>query len=300
LIIKGNDVEELQQEAIFWRELIQQEGERDSVCNLVIEMGSPQQRLSDLHHSFAEAMVRLKNPGTASLSSDTIQAKEGIDLQKFEHAELEKYLKFGMLSNFNEFFEAHLLPICETALQSKLVMQYIFLDVILTVAQFVSDLGDQDHQIAPEIQDSESWLQHITTIEEMRGELRRIISGALVFRNSQANHERSILIQQAKHYIDNNFDDPDLQMNKIAAQYNLSSNHFSTVFSQEIGEPFRDYLNNLRINRAKELLSTTSIMCSQVAYQCGYNDAHYFSTFFKKKTGFTPQAFREHAQKNQG
>jgi two-component system response regulator YesN len=178
-------------------------------------------------------------------------------------------------------------------------MQYIFLDVILTVAQFVSDLGDQDHQIAPEIQDSESWLQHITTIEEMRGELRRIISGALVFRNSQANHERSILIQQAKHYIDNNFDDPDLQMNKIAAQYNLSSNHFSTVFSQEIGEPFRDYLNNLRINRAKELLSTTSIMCSQVAYQCGYNDAHYFSTFFKKKTGFTPQAFREHAQKNQ-
>ena len=87
-------------------------------------------------------------------------------------------------------------------------------------------------------------------------------------------------------------------MNKIAEQFNLSPNHFSTVFSQEMGEPFRVYLNNLRINQAKELLSTTSIMCSQVAYQCGYNDPHYFSTFFKKKTGLTPQEFREHAQKN--
>ena len=61
LILKGNNAEELQQEANFWRELIQQEGERDSICNLVIEIGSPQQRLSDLHHSFAEALVRLEN-----------------------------------------------------------------------------------------------------------------------------------------------------------------------------------------------------------------------------------------------
>jgi two-component system response regulator YesN len=144
----------------------------------------------------------------------------------------------------------------------------------------------------------ESLLQNITTTEQIKSELRRVISGAMIFRNSQTNHERSMLIQQAKRYVDDHFDDPDLQMNKVAAQFNLSSNHFSTLFSQEIGEPFRDYLNNLRINHAKELLSTTSIMCSQVAYQCGYNDPHYFSTFFKKKTGFTPQEFREHIHQN--
>jgi len=298
LIIKGNDAEELRQEAIFWRELIEQEGERDSTCHLLITIGSPQQRLSDLHHSFAEAMVKLKNIGTGPLSPNSIRAREAIDSLKIEHAQLENYLKFGSLLNFNDFFDAHLLPICETALQSKLVLHYIFLDVILTIAQFVSDLGDQGSQVAPEIQDLESLLQNIITTEQIKSELRRIISGAMIFRNSQTNHERSMLIQQAKRYVDNHFDNPDLQMNKVAAQFNLSSNHFSTLFSQEIGEPFRDYLNNLRINRAKELLSTTSIMCSQIAYQCGYNDPHYFSTFFKKKTGFTPQEFREHIQHN--
>lgn len=298
LIIKGNDSEELKQEAIFWRDLIQKEVERDTVCLLVFEIGSPQQRLSDLHHSFAEAMVKLKNIGTSPLRPSSIRTKDSIDLLKLEHVELENYLKFGSLANFNQFFDSHLLPVCETALQSKLVMHYIFLDVILTIAQFVSDLGEQGNQVAPEIQDIENLLQDITTIDQLKSELRRTISGALVFRNSQTNHERSMLIQQAKQYIDTHFNDPDLQMNKVATQLNLSANHFSTVFSQEMGEPFRDYLNNLRITRAKELLSTTSIMCSQIAFQCGYNDPHYFSTFFKKKTGVTPQEFREHTQQS--
>jgi two-component system response regulator YesN len=81
-------------------------------------------------------------------------------------------------------------------------------------------------------------------------------------------------------------------MNGVAKKFNLSSSHFSTVFSQEIGETFRDYLNTLRIDRARELLRTTNLKCSEIAYQCGYNDSHYFSTVFKKKAGFSPQQYR--------
>ena len=102
-----------------------------------------------------------------------------------------------------------------------------------------------------------------------------------------------MIIQRARAYIDDHFADPDLQMSYVAKKFNLSPGHFSTVFSQEIGESFRDYVNNLRINRAKELLRTTNMKCAEVAYKSGYNDPHYFSTFFKKKTGFTPQQFRE-------
>jgi two-component system response regulator YesN len=203
------------------------------------------------------------------------------------------------LTNFDSFFEAYLRPICETALQSELVMHYIFLEIMLTIAQLVSDLGDEVSQVAPEVREIESLMESITTIEQMKTELRRIISGALIYRNSQANHERSMMIQQAKAYIDSHFDDPELQMNKVATQFNLSPNHFSTVFSQEMGTSFRDYINNLRINRAKELLLGTHISCAQVAYQCGYNDPHYFSTFFKKKTGVAPQEFREQTPDNQ-
>jgi two-component system response regulator YesN len=70
------------------------------------------------------------------------------------------------------------------------------------------------------------------------------------------------------------------------------------VFSQEMGETFRDYLIRIRIERAKELLRTTTLKCYEVAYQSGYNDAHYFSHIFKKATGLSPQSYRNLPQNN--
>ena len=130
----------------------------------------------------------------------------------------------------------------------------------------------------------------------MNEALKKLVVNALIFRDSKVNHERSKLIQEARLYIDAHFNDPDLKMNQVAAKFNISSGHFSTVFSQEIGETFRDYLTNLRINRAKELLRSTNLKSSEIASRVGYNDPHYFSTVFKKNTGFPPQQFRAQPQ----
>lgn len=296
LILKGDDEEQLRQEGNFWAELIKKEGAGDTICRLRVEMGSPQERLSDLHRSFAQALVKARNLTRLSSPTESRESEEQIELQKLDHRELENYLKFGDLHAFDAFFESDLRLICESALQSDLVMHHLLLEVFLTTTQFVSDLGSEGSQITPGIHEIEAILQRITTLEQIRTELRQIISGALVFRDGQVNHQRAMIIQQAKAYIDDHFGDPDLQMNYVAKKFNLSPNHFSTVFSQEIGESFRDYLNNLRVNHAKELLRTTNMKCAEVAYQSGYNDSHYFSTFFKKKTGFTPQQFRERSQ----
>jgi len=297
LILKGDDEEQLRQEGEFWAKLIQKEGAGgDTLYRLSVEMGSLQERLSDLHRSFAEALVKAKRLATSSSHADSQESEEQIELQRLDHRELENYLNFGELHDFDAFFESNLRPICESALHSDLVMNYLLLEVFLTTAQFVSDLGSEDGQVTPEIQEIEEIMQRITTIEQMRAELKQIICNALVFRNDRVNYQRTMIVQQAKAYIDDHFADPDLQMTYVAKRFNLSPNHFSTVFSQEIGESFRDYVNSLRINCAKELLRTTNMKCAEVAYQSGYNDSHYFSTFFKKKTGFTPQQFRERSQ----
>ena len=67
LILKGDDKEQLWQEGQFWAELIQEERASDAVCHLIIEMGSPQERLSDIHRSFAQALVKAKNLTRSSL-----------------------------------------------------------------------------------------------------------------------------------------------------------------------------------------------------------------------------------------
>jgi len=292
LILKGDDEEQLQQEGNFWAELIRKEGAIDPVCRLIIETGSPQQRLSDIHRSFTEALVKIQNRDRPSHLSEFREPKEPIELVKIDHDALENYLKFGDLYTFDAFYESNLRQICESALQSDLVMHYVFLEITLTIAQFVSDLDFTDNHVAPEIREIEAILQRVRTIQQLKAELQPIISSALIFRDSQVNHQRSMIIQQAKAYTDEHYGDAELQMNQVAKKFNLSPSHFSTIFKQEIGESFRDYLNNLRISHAKVLLRTTNLKVAEVAFRSGYHDSHYFSTFFKKKTGISPQQFR--------
>ena len=71
-----------------------------------------------------------------------------------------------------------------------------------------------------------------------------------------------------------------------------AGSRFSTVFAQETGQTFTEYLTSLRIARARELLRTTDLRSSQIAFEVGYNDAHYFSYLFKKNTGLTPSEYR--------
>jgi two-component system response regulator YesN len=301
LILKGNDLEQIQQEGAFLANLIRQEGQNEASCNLIVEMGQPQQRIGEIHNSFTEALVKANNVAEYSHIKKSIASSEQMDMLKLEHAALEDYLKFGNLQDIDNFFSTHLQPINDFVLRSELVKNYGLMDIVLTVSQFVSVLGGKFHQIAPDFNNNlERLLQDATTIDQVNMDLRNLIAKALTFRDNQTNHQRSILIQGARTFIDNNFSDPELHMNGVASKFNLSPSHFSTVFSQEVRETFRDYLTNLRIDRAKELLRMTNLKCAEIGYQCGYNDSHYFSTVFKKKTGFSPQQFRgqSHSRKD--
>jgi len=157
----------------------------------------------------------------------------------------------------------------------------------------VSELDGKPIEVIPALADIESFLMSIQTADQIKKEVRNIFSAALAFRNDQTQYEKSKLIFQAKEFIDTHFTDPNLLLNEVAASVNLSPSHFSTVFGRETGETFKDYLTRIRIERAKELLRTTNMKCSEIAYQSGYNDPHYFSYVFRKNTGLPPQQFRQ-------
>jgi two-component system response regulator YesN len=100
------------------------------------------------------------------------------------------------------------------------------------------------------------------------------------------------MIQDAKEYIHANYNDEGMSLNQVAAYVNVSPNHFSTVFRQETGENFIEYLTSVRLEHAKEMLRTTSRKTSEIGYEVGYKDPHYFSSLFKKVEGMTPKEYR--------
>ena len=72
----------------------------------------------------------------------------------------------------------------------------------------------------------------------------------------------------------------------------MSPSYFSSIFSKEVGQTFVEYLTEVRMNKAKELLMCSAMKTSEIGYEVGYRDPHYFSYIFKKTQGCSPKEYR--------
>ena len=290
LIMTGENPEQLWQDSNFLTQLIAQDVAEVLPCTVVAGIGSPQQRLTEISQSFAEALAQVSG---SSGGKDEGNGRAAIEKLKLDQTAVEHFLKCGLPGEYDAFFTVHLLPLSQAAVQSDLVKHYLFVDVVVTAVQFVTHLGGDAAQIIPEAQEMEKLLAGLRTVEQMRAALGRIFAQAIALRTSQTAHERTRLVYQVKAFLDAHYANPDLLLNEVAAGVNLSPSHFSVIFSQEMGESFKDYLTRIRLERAKELLRTTNLKCAEIAYQSGYNDPHYFSHVFHKRIGLPPQQFRQ-------
>ena len=99
-------------------------------------------------------------------------------------------------------------------------------------------------------------------------------------------------IQEAMSYIQKNYACEDMSTNLVAKQVNLSVSWLSTKFKEEVGVGISDYLNNLRIQKAKQLFDEQDYMIYEVAGKVGFASSQYFSKIFKQITGVTPNEYR--------
>lgn len=287
LILKGESPEQLAQEGAFLAGLIQEEVVGKTGCQMSSGLGAIQQRLGDLHRSYVEALLK---------TQDAQPAIEAAELRRLDHAALHRFFETAQPADFDAFYDQHIRPIAEAALQSNLLKHYVIVDIALTAAQFLSNLGGSPERLIPARYEDATFSASLKTQEQIRAELSRLFGVVLAFRDQQASSNRAAIIQQARAYIAGRLSDSKLSLNEVAGQVNFSPNHFSMVFSSETGETFRDYLTRSRIEQAKKLLRGTRLKCAEVAFQCGYNDPHYFSVIFRKQTGLTPHQYRNGAK----
>lgn len=81
----------------------------------------------------------------------------------------------------------------------------------------------------------------------------------------------------------------------LSQDFSINPNYISQLFRKEVGMTFTDYITNLRMDYAKELLHKTQYSQGEIASKCGYTDYFYFIRVFKKITGLTPGQFRQKA-----
>lgn len=104
-------------------------------------------------------------------------------------------------------------------------------------------------------------------------------------------------INSAINYLHSHFrENPSL--NDVAKISHYSSTHFSHVFRKKIGRPFNDYLNELKISYAKQLLNTTNLKVIDVGYQSGFNSYNNFYSTFKQHTNLSPAEYKKKKMTN--
>jgi two-component system response regulator YesN len=290
LIMKGSTPEYLEEERDLLLEAMHQAAEKTRY-RLSIGVGASKQRIADISQSFVDALVHIQSPANAN-ELGLHEFVERRELLKLDKKVIENYLRCGAKDDYEIFFNAYLRPLSETALRSNLIKNYIFVDVILATAKLVDELGGEVSKVIPEVNSIEAMLSDVRSVEQLREQVYKIISIGLAFRDSHPSGQHAHLIRQAKEYMEHHYADPELSLNEVAARANLSASHFSAVFSQETHQTFKEYLTEVRINKAKELLRMTTLRSAEIGYQVGYNDPHYFSSVFKRNTGLSPIEFR--------
>jgi len=121
-------------------------------------------------------------------------------------------------------------------------------------------------------------------------QMAALIQSQIQLRREQGDREESF-IRQAKQRMATIGEQP-LNMKALAHGLGVSYPHFRRVFKQSTGLPPQQYLLNLRVNHAKQLMEDSDMKLSDVARRVGFEDPYYFSRLFKHKTGISPSVWR--------
>ena len=105
------------------------------------------------------------------------------------------------------------------------------------------------------------------------------------------SNDEEYMFDRMKRYIVENFDKK-LTLQVLADHFYMSPNACSEILKQKMNISFNDFLKEIRIGKAKELLDTTELSAEKISEEIGYANAKYFFKIFKKETGSTPSEYR--------
>lgn len=202
------------------------------------------------------------------------------------------FLKLGSVEECGRFVEEYFSAMGENNYKSLMLRQYMIIDIFYCVQEFFKELKAEPEKISPEYKDIQRIPKMIGSVETAKDYLKEMFTSALALRDQVSNDRYGSLIAEAKEYIKINFSNSEFSLNMISAHIGVSPSYFSSIFKQETGKSFVEYLTQLRIDRACELLRCTTLRASEVGNRVGYNDPHYFSAIFKKVIGQSPKDYK--------
>ncbi len=205
---------------------------------------------------------------------------------------IEDFLKLGSVEECGPFIDEYFAAVGEHNYKSLLLRQYMTVDIFYCVQEFLKSLKVETDEIPETLRDIKEIPKVIGGVETTVAYLKALFHFALSARDKCSNDRYGNLIREARAYIAEHFARSDFSLNMISAHIGVSSSYFSSIFKQEMGQSFVEYLTKVRIDKACELLKCTNLRTAEIGESVGYNDPHYFSATFKKIMGQSPKDYK--------
>lgn len=208
--------------------------------------------------------------------------------QKIEPARLRRALNSGDYDGVNEL-------LCEieqefsTSVYPIFVVKSICFDIMQEIKNAVAEMNLPD---MPEESGNMLDLLEYDTTQELFDSLRVFCRQFCSAVREQQGQDSAGKLQRMLHYVDDEYCDPAFSTDKMAEQFSMTATALCQYFKKQTGKTITDYLVELRMERAKELLLSTTLPLSQIASEVGYYNVSSFIRRFKQYAGDSPGAWR--------
>ena len=270
-----------------------------------IAAGELVERLSNMKHSYNTAaqtyarrymydghILYYRDLKEEELAKDDGRYLKKVDINAMDPAIIQKFLGSGLKEETGNFVRDYFHAIGKEPMTSMVFRSYVILNVRFSVLSFLNRMGYCASAL--EESDTEDALeQGGASMEAAMAYAEKMLQKAIEIRDENSGNKNRDILENSIEYIKTHYMDENMSLNAVAQVANISANHFSALFSQNIGQTFIEYLTGIRMEHAKELLRCTGKRASEIALEVGYKDSHYFSYLFKKTQGMTPSDYRK-------
>lgn len=253
--------------------------------HLILSIGSIQEDINLLAKSYIDARTNLEfsnNNENNTLIKDFISKYDDI-LQEVNilisnNNINEAYLKISSL----------LLELQKEQLPFKLIRS-VYFELIIMYNNYIDK---NKHSLSYNHIDL-SVLYQIKTLDELNDVFKEISSELIQLIKNKASIEPSKLsIEKIQEYVLENYTDYSFSLQLVSDKFNVSSSYLSQYFKDKTGITMLDYITNLKMNKAKDLLITTNLTLKDISDQIGYSNISSFIRRFKQVTSMTPGEFK--------
>jgi len=269
-----------------------------------VSAGTPVERLSSVHTCFNGVSRKLSYqylcPGQHVLTDESVaylfpeneeQKLNSVDVSKTSIEVIQRFLKTGLREEVDDFASEYLDGFSTDALNSVLFSQYTALNFRFAAIAYVKELGIPVEELSDVLETLQS-LNQLCGRRAVKGYICALLAKSVELRESASSNQHHALVKRAVENIEQHYTDGGISLGEVAKALNINASYLSSVFSQKVGKTFTEYLTQKRMDKARELLRQTDKQFSEISFEIGYKDPHYFSFLFKKIQGCTPRDYR--------